>query len=678
MPAQHGGADSSHLSEAKRLQKQTIVSSCLFDPAYYVRHYPSAVDFSSDPLDHYLELGARSGYNPHPLFNTSFYTAKHPECVTAEMNPLYHYLVKSSTKRCDPHPLFDSVYYETQIQEAHPSNDLLSHYLTHWSIDYHSPHPLFDIAYYLEQYPEVILSGYDPISHYLEIGAEVGYNPHPLFDTAFYYQTNADVKEAGVNALVHYLECGGFEGRDPHPWFDSSYYNESNPDVVNARGNPLMHYVQFGGFEKRSPHPLFRSAHWEATHGTPQMGHKALVQFASELRRTGQHPLVALRFRDHGQKRLNITRNCTRPGVNLIGWPRLEIGVGECLREIVRTFASTGYDFGVRDVSLMQPTDAGDDSVTSHIVQDCAYQTNLFVLNADNMLSACERLGFEAVKDRFNIAMWAWELSEFPSVWRQEMSVIDEFWAISAFTQQAVSMKAEVPVVHMPQPITLSSNAGLVRVDFGVPDDRFLFLFQFDFSAFIDRKNPYATIAAFRKAFPQRNAGAALVIKTNNSERHPEQMRQLLEAVGNDPDIMVLNGTFCRDKVMSLMAVCDAFVSLHRSEGFGRSLAEAMLMGKPVISTGYSGNTDFMRPDNSCPVNYTLVPVKEGQYPHASGQVWAEPDIDHAAWYMRRLMHCRDYRQLISSAARQTVADNYSLQASGTRYLRRLRILGLT
>ena len=366
-----------------------------------------------------------------------------------------------------------------------------------------------------------------------------------------------------------------------------------------------------------------------------------------------------------------------RPGVNLIGWPRLEIGLGEYLREIARALASVSARFAINDVSRMPAGSPGDDSVRSLIVDECAHNTNLLVVNADNMTTTCELLGHEAIATHFNVALWAWELPDFPDEWRKHIAIVDEIWAFSSFTQQSLAFKADVPVLNMPQPVTLGEDAGFRRSDFGIPEDRFIFLFQFDFTGFIDRKNPYACISAFRKAFPNDRTGVMLVIKTNNAERYPEQLRQLQEAVAEERGILLLHGTFRRDKVMSLMSVSDAFVSLHRSEGFGRSLAEAMLLAKPVIATNYSGNTDFMRQDNSCLVNFTLTPVGPGQYPFGEGQMWADPDIDHAAWYMRRLVNNRPYRELIAQRARQTILDRHNLRITGTRYVRRLEMLGL-
>ena len=365
------------------------------------------------------------------------------------------------------------------------------------------------------------------------------------------------------------------------------------------------------------------------------------------------------------------------PGANLIGWPRLQNGMGEYLREIARALTVTGPPFGIKDVSQMSSTLPGDDSVAAYVREHCAYNANLFVVNADNMKTTCDLIGAETIATRFNIALWAWELSEFPDEWCSRMNAIDEIWGFSSFTQQSLAAKATIPVLCMRQPVTLQSPAPLGRLDFGIPENRFVFLFQFDFTAFIDRKNPYACIAAFRKAFPHDRSDVLLVIKTNNSERYPEQLRQLVQTVGDDPAILLIHGAFRRDKITSLMALADAFVSLHRSEGFGRSLAETMLLGKPVIATNYSGNTDFMRPDNSCLVNYSLIPVRTGQYPFSEGQVWADPDINHAAWHMRRVVQNRPYAELISRKAQQTIAEEYNLSVTGKRYLKRLELLGL-
>jgi glycosyltransferase involved in cell wall biosynthesis len=124
-----------------------------------------------------------------------------------------------------------------------------------------------------------------------------------------------------------------------------------------------------------------------------------------------------------------------------------------------------------------------------------------------------------------------------------------------------------------------------------------------------------------------------------------------------------------------LESTCDCFVSLHRSEGFGLGLAEAMYQGKPVIGTDWSGNTDFMNAENSCPVRYSLERLDQSFGPYSKGQTWAEPDSDHAAWFMRRLVEDDSYRRRIAAAGQETIRSDYSPRAVGRRYLERLALI---
>ena len=122
----------------------------------------------------------------------------------------------------------------------------------------------------------------------------------------------------------------------------------------------------------------------------------------------------------------------------------------------------------------------------------------------------------------------------------------------------------------------------------------------------------------------------------------------------------------------NLVRCCDCFVSLHRSEGFGRGMAEAMYLGKPVIGTGYSGNLDFMNEENACLVRYKLKDVEEGQYPYGEGQVWAEPDMDHAMYLMQKLLADRDYGRKLGSVASRHMRQFFSYRAIGLRYQGRI------
>jgi len=184
--------------------------------------------------------------------------------------------------------------------------------------------------------------------------------------------------------------------------------------------------------------------------------------------------------------------------------------------------------------------------------------------------------------------------------------------------------------------------------------------------SFADRKNPWATIEAFRRAFPNFEDRVGLVIKCHYGESHLEKFSLLQKLAEQDPRIIILDRLLSREEMYGLQSVCDAYVSLHRSEGFGLGMAECMALGKPVIGTGYSGNLEFMDNENSCLVDYTLIPVKPGQYiDYEPGWMWADPDVGHAAEYMVRLFEDPHYRHRISARAAADMAARYNRQVVG-------------
>ena len=140
--------------------------------------------------------------------------------------------------------------------------------------------------------------------------------------------------------------------------------------------------------------------------------------------------------------------------------------------------------------------------------------------------------------------------------------------------------------------------------------------------------------------------------------------------------IIVIDRVMTDQEVRNLVRNCDCFISLHRSEGFGFGMAEAMYYGRPVIATGYSGNTDFTHEDNACLVDYTLIPVKDGEYPYPDGQRWADPDLEQAAWFMRKLVSEREFGLGLGGRAAEYIRTHHSFRAVGERYRRRLAKLG--
>lgn len=299
---------------------------------------------------------------------------------------------------------------------------------------------------------------------------------------------------------------------------------------------------------------------------------------------------------------------------------------------------------------------------------------NLLCFNIFDIDTAVAALGAPVVDKKFNISYGYWEFAKIPSVWSSFFDRYDEIWAPTTFIADAYRRATNKPVFHMPLAVQVPPAPPLGREFFGLPKDRFLFLFHFDGYSYPARKNPYATIRAFRAAFKPESKSVGLVIKSKNLP--PAELERLKSVIEGDDRIKLLIKDWTRDEVTALENLCDAYVSLHRCEGFGLGPAEMMVMGKPVIVTNYSGNLDFTREDNSLLVDCELVPVGEGEYMfYEAGQMWAEPDVEHAASHMRTVVANDDLRCRIGNAAAAFMRKHHSLAVCGAGYRRRIQTL---
>lgn len=362
--------------------------------------------------------------------------------------------------------------------------------------------------------------------------------------------------------------------------------------------------------------------------------------------------------------------------VVLVGTPFAPIGMGEHIRAPFRALRSVGARVRVHDVL---PHASSDDAelqreIGPHLADALSPSVNIFCINGNQVREVFGCLRPPLPSTSHNIIWPAWELSTYPDDWAREFGPFHEVWVASRFTEAALRAAVSIPVSRMPFGIGPRLARFLGRRHFGIPEAPFVFLFMFDFLSFVERKNPFAVLEAFRRLQRRRPGPAArLVIKLNNSAQRPRDHRRFLDAIAAVPDrVIVIDRVMTDDEIKNLVRCCDCFVSLHRSEGFGFALAEAMYFRKPVIATGYSGNLDFMSADTSALLPYHLVPVPPGTYPYADGQVWAEPDLDAAVDAMLRLLDDPPYRHALGLAASRHVRTHLSYQAVGLRYLARL------
>ena len=287
---------------------------------------------------------------------------------------------------------------------------------------------------------------------------------------------------------------------------------------------------------------------------------------------------------------------------------------------------------------------------------------NLACLNGDHLVKLARTREGDVLAQRPTIGQWAWETDVLPGNWLPAFALLDEVWAFSTFVADNLEPHSPVPVAVVPMAVVVSDPAG---VQLPVArDDRFTFLFMFDVFSTLRRKNAAGVIDAFTRAFAP-GEGPRLLLKTVNGRLRPEINRDLQQMIGERPDIELMDAYFESAQNAALIARADCYVSLHRSEGFGLTLAESMALGTPVIATGYSGNTDFTTPDNSYLVDWT--PTRVGPdceiYP-ADGR-WAEPDLDHAAELMRRVWRCPEEARAKAEKARLDIHRQYAPEVVG-------------
>jgi len=342
-------------------------------------------------------------------------------------------------------------------------------------------------------------------------------------------------------------------------------------------------------------------------------------------------------------------------GVDVYGFVRGQFGLGESVRLYSRALLSVGCDVALHDVDLGLPHGWNDHSLDAFMRAEAVHRVSIVFVNPDCFDAALEKIGRERLAGKYVIGCWFWELERVPEAWLSALDEVDAIMVASGFIESAFRNVTNKPILRVPIPLSPVPDSGLQREDFGLDEGRFIFLTSFDFNSSPARKNPLAVIEAFRAAFPGERSDVGLVVKSSNGHRCDHGVRDLLLAAAGDPRIVIRDEVIDRAHVRALQRCCDAFVSLHRAEGFGLGLAECMELGKPVIGTRWSGNLEFMDEDNSRLVDYTLVPVREGQYLGSEGALWAEPGIESAASAMRELADSPSFARSVGLKGQEAV-----------------------
>jgi glycosyltransferase involved in cell wall biosynthesis len=345
------------------------------------------------------------------------------------------------------------------------------------------------------------------------------------------------------------------------------------------------------------------------------------------------------------------------PGINVVGYLHAELGIGEAARRVVVAAEAAGLP--VRPVAY-HATRSRQRHAFSKPPARNAFDVTVLCVNADGTPNLTGHLDPELLDGRYRIGVWFWELESFRSDHVPALDHVDEVWVASDFIARGLRPHTTKPIFVFPLPVTAPAATALARRDLGLPEDRVLFHCSFDAFSIPARKNPAAVIRAYRQAFSDGD-GAFLLVKAINGGAHRAAMEELHFLARGRPDIAVVDRYWSTQQMSALVQLTDVHVSLHRSEGFGLQLADAMAAGKPVIATGYSGNLDFMSADNGLLVSYRLVAVGPGNEPYPGTARWAEPDEAECASLMRLLVDRPDLRTSLGGRARRSVLSSHGL-----------------
>ncbi|OLR92804.1 FkbM family methyltransferase [Actinokineospora bangkokensis] len=345
-------------------------------------------------------------------------------------------------------------------------------------------------------------------------------------------------------------------------------------------------------------------------------------------------------------------------GVNVLGYLTAELGVGELGRLVHEAVVAGGLPVAtaVEETTVV--------SRTEHPLPEGAtpgearYGVSVLVVNAD---MTAHTLGAhpDLARDRYVIGVWSWELDTFPPAMRGAFDHVDEVWTPSDFCTRAIAEHSPVPVRTVPVPVRDPLRGPRAPR----PTGPTRFLFAFDHMSVFARKNPLAAITAFRSAFPDRD-DVRLVVKTINGDLRPGDRERLRFAAAADDRVELVEGYLSAEEVAGLFAAAHAYVSPHRSEGFGFTVAEAMAHGLAVVATDYGGTAEFLTPDTGWPVPHRLVPVGPGSEPYPAEACWADPLPDALAAALREIADDPGAAARKGAAAREHVLATRSPQAT--------------
>lgn len=356
-------------------------------------------------------------------------------------------------------------------------------------------------------------------------------------------------------------------------------------------------------------------------------------------------------------------------GLNVIGYHSSIMGVAEAGRLFMQKSAYSSVPLSLFNINSEYHAQLDENELSkysSSFAVDPIFPKNIFFINADQINNIYEYFP-HLFENKYNSALWWWEFDDY-FYFKDSFKYLDEVVVFTDFVKSAIEKAApsNIKLTKMTYPFIKNWNIlqspEEVKKQLGLNADDFLFIYAFDMFSCFERKNPIALVKAFSKAFRGRK-DVKLILKITHTDNFPKESKELMELIENEnigEQVTCMESFLSRDELMTLINSSDCYISLHRSEGFGLGMLEAMSLGKPVIATNYGGNLEFMNSNNSLLVDYELVPLPNDFGPYKKGWLWADPDVNHASILMQKLVSDSEFTKEIGDKALSSVKEQFN------------------
>ncbi|MFM0705119.1 glycosyltransferase family 4 protein [Paraburkholderia sediminicola] len=526
-----------------------------------------------------------------------------------------------------------------------------------------SPRDIFDRLLKLE-----IAEGTAPLAlpHLLNLVWQERQDLHPRLDRSTF---------KGQFAFVHWWQEEGQANYPESQWSADALVEKLTKLKTTEfiEGIELPYFIELVWNERNDLTTTFDRTAFEGVRG--------MIHWWNE---SGRHEYSLLRnalVEPDGVRVGSVIQFATRPnlsaraypfGVNIIGFPQGILGLAEDARMMGHALQLASVPHAFINAPIAGPAKV-DTTVSRLLTLEPKYRVSVFCLPPPEMMRLALEGGRKLIDSAtFKVGAWPWELPQWPTAFGRVHQFVDEIWAQSRFVQTAFRKLGDTPVHHMPMAVDIPAPTQRVRGRFGLPENDFLFYLMFDGNSWLTRKNPLAGVQAFQKAFDASVSGVGLVIKGMNIRESDPIWKRIRDIASRDPRIHIVSEKLTRQDSINFMASLDSYISLHRSEGFGRVIAEAMLLGQPVIVTNFSGNVDYCDAETSFLVDGELVPLRAGDYLFHEGQYWCDPDVEQAVQQIRRVFEDVEARTRIAAAGQQRLSQDYSIDAVSRHYAARM------